>query len=212
MKKVLMTVFVVAFVTAVASAQGVGTVMLMNEEVKKGYLPGGNDVRVEHAVTSANEAAQKKLSEKEQALAESAEAQAKLDQIVAYYESLSTSKVLNSSLRESNKQYYLAVLSFAGDHRNIVQQAAESKSKNTVYQTLTYRLEELYESWVAVKNLDKNLATELKNIVKGHTYWVEASQEAFYLKGIANEIHRTFTHPDLGYDFVQIAGEGMGLF
>ena len=199
MKKIWLVLAVLSCVSVSASAQL--TSGLMNHEVKHGYLPGGNTV-----------AAVEKVVTKESVLASSADAQAKLEQYVAYYKSLANSTILPDSVKEVNLQYAKAVASFASDHANIVKYAAEDKSANVVYQTMTYQLEYLYDSWVTVKSLDKNLADNLANIVKGHMYWVECSGEALYLKGIANEIHRTFYQPEYGRDFVKIKGEGAGLF
>lgn len=199
MKKIWLVLAVLSFVSVSASAQL--TSGLMNNEVKNGYLPAGNAaVAVEKAVT------------KESVLTSSADAQAKLDQYAAYYKSLSNSTILPDSVKAVYAQYAKAVVSFAADHANIIKYAAEDKSANVVYQTMTYQLEYLHDSWVAVRSLDKNLADKLANIVKGHMYWVECSGEALYLKGIANEIHRTFYRAEYGRDFVQIAGEGEGLF
>lgn len=207
MKKCLLVVSILSCFSVTAFAQL--TSGLMNHEVKNGYLPGAT--RVSESVEQANKEAVERLSKKDQAFQDSVKAQALLDGKVSYYKSLAENELLPKDKRELYQEYFVITDSFANDHRNIVKFAAEGKEAKHIYQTLTYQLEYLYGSWVNVKLLDKKLANELMAIVT-HTYWVEASQEAFYLHGIAKEIHKTFTIPERGRDYVKIEGEGEGLF
>ena len=80
---------------------------------------------------------------------------------------------------------------------------AQEKPEEIVLQNLRYQMEALYHSWAEIKTLDGSMAYHIREIVRGHKYWIECLDTAVSLYGVVNEIHRIT---------IRIEGEGENFF
>ena len=64
-------------------------------------------------------------------------------------------------------------------------------AENFIYQTLTYRLEDLYEDLYNLKKKNEAVYYEAYKICN-HLYWIELDSDALNLYGIQNAVERQF--------------------
>ena len=65
------------------------------------------------------------------------------------------------------------------------------RAENFIYQTLTYRLEDLYEDLYNLKKKNEAVYYEAYKICN-HLYWIELDSDALNLYGIQNAVERQF--------------------
>lgn len=194
MKKIWLVFGVLFFVSTSASAQL--TSGLMNYEVTHNLLP--KDKR-EISFKKANQKAVNQIRAEKGAAA----AQEHLKSLLDYYKKFAEDSTQPEVVREKRMASYKLLISFTEQHSKLVELAAQEKPEEIVLQNLRYQMEALYHSWAEIKTLDGSMAYHIREIVRGHKYWIECLDTAVSLYGVVNEIHRIT---------IRIEGEGENFF
>ena len=199
MKKLWLILAVLVFVSVNTSAQL--TSGLMNYEVKHGLLP---KVAATRKTTVTEE--KKTAPTQEQLTRAVAKAQLKGAIKHAYQEIGQDAQKRLKEVMNENKNIKDLILPVVNAHQRILEVASEDRDAQYAYQAFLTPVESLYLAWGEVVKKNAVVAEELRNIVIGHCYWVEATQTHLSLEEIVQEISSEAVGP------VTVKGEAEGFY